>query len=330
MISTSRSIAGRVSTRDTIESHIIQVLEVEPRDIVSDRHKGEDIQQIRAGSRVNRCSFVYMIAAIELRREQEDLFTLDDYVVLMNDLVAKISGCTTYLISFENHWVTIANRIRSLVAIYNPDTKTFAYCHWWNSLTKRFQGLVKEGVAEKSVPSLLANLSFNDRIIHYFIVRSSDNTYEIPEHLKYCRVPGCTGLTFVPGPSNSLFRRVDKIVNSTVLELPVMGFRMVNNIALGWSPGYYRDNAIIDGVQMEAVTDTNPAEQDHGVLQHVDTVNMPIYRPDYDVLEIGKVYNITLDQLVRSRINAGRPIPIQVDRPRKTRGVRDLVCILAE
>lgn len=294
----------------------------------------------------------------EITLYTRDLFTLDDYVVLMNDLVAKISGCTTYLISFENHWVTIANRIRSLVAMYNPDTKTFAYCHWWNSLTKRFQGLVKEGVAEKTVPSLLANLSFNDRIIHYFIVRSSDNTYEIPEHLKYCRVPGCTGLTFVPGPSNSLFRRVDKIVNSTVLEFPVMGFRMVNNIALGWSPGYYRDNAIIDGVQMEAVTDTNPAEQDHGVLQHVDTVNMPIYRSDYDVLEIGKVYTIvayglgvfrckeylcvstecdvrarcskTLDQLVRSRINAGRPIPIQVDRPRKTRGVRDLVCILAE
>ncbi|KAL1925883.1 hypothetical protein VTP01DRAFT_7251 [Rhizomucor pusillus] len=272
----------------------------------------------------------------EITLYTRDLFTLDDYVVLMNDLVAKISGCTTYLISFENHWVRIANRIRSLVAMYNPDTKTFAYCHWWNSLMK----------------------SFNDRIIHYFIVRSSDNTYEIPERLKYCRVPGCTGLTIVPGPSNSLFRRVDKIVNSTVLEFPVMGFRMVNNIALGWSPGYYRDNAIIDGVQMEAVTDTNPAEQDHGVLQHVDTVNMPIYRPDYDVLEIGKVYNIvayglgvfrckeylcvstecdvrarcskTLDQLVRSRINAGRPIPIQVDRPRKTRGVRDLACILAE
>lgn len=42
MVSTSRSIAGRVSTRDTIESHIIQVLEVEPRDIVSDRHKVDD------------------------------------------------------------------------------------------------------------------------------------------------------------------------------------------------------------------------------------------------------------------------------------------------
>lgn len=324
-----------VSTRDIIEDYIVQSLNVDPKDIVQDRHKVGDhcISWLCQTTGVNVVDlrvkiynkFVQMIESTDARSSvgsqlsnfvtnksqrftekllryrdsgmtrfeitlyTKDIFSTEDYVILINDLI-EMSGCPTYEVNFGEHWSMVVQRIRSLVALYDPEKRVFAYCHWWNSLTKRFQGLVKEGIAEKTVPSLLANLSFNDRPIHYFIVRLSNKAYEAVDHLEYRRNAGCTALTIVPGPANSLFPRVDKIVDRKVLAFPIMGFHAVDNITLGWSTGRYRDNGIVDGVQIQAVTDISPEQADRVGLQRLDSVNMSMYRPDYDVLEIDRVY----------------------------------------
>lgn len=178
------------------------------------------------------------------------------------------------------------------------------------------------------------------------------------EHIKYRRNIGCNALTVVPGPANTLFPRIDKIVDRVVLDFPVMGLRTVQNITLGWSTGRYCDYGIIDGVEIYAVRDTYSTQQDNENLQRLDSVNVSIYKADYEVLEKDKIYKIvsygfgvfrgketlcvstecgtharcsrTLYNLLKHRVLQGLPILIRAIKPRKIKGTRDMLCEIAE
>ncbi|KAL1933995.1 hypothetical protein VTP01DRAFT_8085 [Rhizomucor pusillus] len=274
---------GLVSTRDLIESYITQVLEADPSDIVSDRHKVGDhciswlcqttcIVAVDLRVKIYN-KFVQMIESTDARSYigsqlsnfvanksekftakllrykdtgmtrfgitmyARDLFNLEDYVVLMNDLVHKMSRCSTYQISFENHWKSVCQRIRSTVAFYDCENKTFAYCHCWNSLTKRMQGLVKGNISEQHDQSILANFTFNDRPMHYFVVRLVGKEYETVRRSRYIRAEACTFMTFVPSPGNSLVPSKYFIKDRPVLTFGFVGFTTHENITLGWSTG---------------------------------------------------------------------------------------------
>ena len=293
----------------------------------------------------------------------KDLFTLDDYLVLMNDLIEKMSRCLTYQISFENHWKSVCQRIRSTAALYDCENKTFAYCHWWNSLTKRIQGLVKGNVSEQHVASILANFTFNDRPMYYFVVRLVGNKYEIIQRLRYIRAQGCTSMTLVPGPGNSLVPSKYFINNRTVLDFALLGFTTHDNITLGWSDRPLKYGQIIDGVQLVEVdhhdeTENNDQDIRDDTLRFNESVNITIFQADYNVMEPGRQYQIvsygfgtfrnkeylcvstscgvhircskTLDNLLRRRVREGRPVLVRAIKPRKTKGTRDMICELAE
>ncbi|KAL1933519.1 hypothetical protein VTP01DRAFT_7609 [Rhizomucor pusillus] len=346
-----------VSTRDIIESYITQVLEVEPKDIVSDRNQvgdhciswlcqttGATVVDLRAKI-YNK--FVQMIESTEARsrigsqlsnfianRNQRftqkllrykdtgmtrfeitvygtELFSLDDYVVLMNDLVHKMSGCLTYQISFETHWKS---------------------------------GLVKGNISEQHVRSILANFAFNDRPMHYFVVRLVNNEYTTVRQSRYFRAQGCTSMTFVPGPGNSLVPSKYFIKDRPVLSFGLLGFTTQENITLGWCEGQLKHGQIIDGVQLlevvdhgETVRSTQHVRDD--VLHLNESVNMTTFQADYNVMEPGRQYRFTsngfgtfrnkeylcvstscgahvrcsktLDGIVRSRISEGRHILVR-------------------
>lgn len=400
---------GLVSTRDLIESYITQVLEVDPSDIVSDRHKVGDhciswlcqtTGNVAVDLRVKIYNkFVQMIEStdarscigsqlsnfvanksekftakllrykdtgmtrFEITMYARDLFNLEDYVVLMNDLLDKMSRCSTYQISFENHWKSVCQRIRSTVAFYDCENKTFAYCHWWNSLTKRMQGLVKGNISEQHVQSILANFTSNDRPIHYFVVRLVGKEYEIVRRSRYIRAEGCTSMTFVLGPGNSLVPSKYFIKDRPVLTFGFVGFTTHENITIGWSTGPMKYGQTVDGVQLlehpdHAETVNNAQDVGDDALRLSESVNMSIFQADYNVMEPGRQYRIvsygfgsyrgkeylcvstscgiharcsrTLDNLVRSRISQGRHVLVRAIKQQKTKGTRDMICELDE
>ncbi|KAL1925908.1 hypothetical protein VTP01DRAFT_7247 [Rhizomucor pusillus] len=119
----------------------------------------------------------------------------------------------------------------------------------------------------------------------------------------------------------------NKIVDRVVLDFPVMGLRTVQNITLGWSTGRYCDNGIIDGAEIYAVRDTYSTQQDDENLQRLDSVNVSIYKADYEVLEKDKIYKIVSYGFGVFR---GLPILIRAIKPRKIKGTRDMLCEIAE
>ncbi|KAL1925909.1 hypothetical protein VTP01DRAFT_7248 [Rhizomucor pusillus] len=339
---------GLVSTRDLIESYITQVLEVDPSDIVSDRHRVkiyDTFVQMIESTDARSCigSQLSNFVANKSEKFTGKLLRYKDtgMTVLMNDLVHKTSRCSTYQISFENHWKSVGQRIRSTVAFYDCENKTFAYCHWWNSLAKRMQGLVKGNISEQHVQSILANFTFNHRPMHYFFVRLVGKECEIVRRSRYIRAEGCTSMTFVSGPGNSLVLSKYFINDRPVLSFGFVGFTTHENITLGWSTGHMKYGQTVDGVQLlehpdHAETVNNARDVGDDALRLSESVNMSIFQADYNrgkeylcvstSCEIHARGRRTLDNLVRSRISQGRHVLVRVIKQQKTKGTRDMIC----
>lgn len=215
---------------------------------------------------------------------------------LMNDLISKMSDCPTYELSFKNHWISIVERLQSMVALYDPQEKIFAYCHWWNSLTKRKQGLFRENIKDAYVISLLSNFGFNDRPIHYFQVSRVEDRYETSEYVEYRRTPGCTAITFVPGISNGLFPSRHAIRDRSVLAFPVMGLVSTGNVTIGWPETQLRPGQQVAEINTingseEGIEGTDEHERDsNDTLVRSLQINTRMYRADYEALESDTEY----------------------------------------
>ncbi|OAQ27923.1 hypothetical protein K457DRAFT_20927 [Linnemannia elongata AG-77] len=133
---------------------------------------------------------------LELTFYGSTLLSLKEYKAHLEDARDLLSTYPVYDYSYEEMWKQRADCIQSMVAVYMPVKKVFAYCHWWNSVTSKKYGYMWKNVGSKLVPLLLANYSFNDRPIHYIKVKVDDaGEVEIISEKVYEREPGCTAMT---------------------------------------------------------------------------------------------------------------------------------------
>ncbi|KAL1929821.1 hypothetical protein VTP01DRAFT_975 [Rhizomucor pusillus] len=165
------------------------------------------------------------------------------------------------------------------------------------AVSDTLMGLLKGNVSEQDVRSILANFTFNDRPMHYFVVRLVNNEYTTVRQSRYFRAQGSTYMTFVPGPGNSLVPSKYFIKDRPVLSSGLLGFTSQVNITLGWCDGQLKHGQIIDGVQLLEVVDhgeTVRSTQDvrDDVLHLNESVNMTTFQADYNVMESDRQYRI--------------------------------------
>ncbi|KAF9966680.1 hypothetical protein BGZ73_000919 [Actinomortierella ambigua] len=151
----------------------------------------------------------------------------------MQELLAMMQECPTVSVSYTQQWSSLAAYIKDVVAIYVAKRKTFAYCHWWNSVTGKKYGSAKGKVGRDEVQGLLANYSFNDRKIHYFVVDADRNKVKVLSEKIFKRLEGSTAMTLVAGGSKGLYPS-KKNHRTPVLDFADVGIVSVNNITIGW------------------------------------------------------------------------------------------------
>jgi hypothetical protein len=231
---------------------------------------------------------------IELSVYGSTLFAPISYEDAMNDLLDKLDACPTFNVSLFDQWHKVADTLSQVAAVYIEETETFAYCHWWNSLTKQMQGLCKQHVSKDKLECLLANFSFNDRVIHCFHLEGDGTT--IIKHERYQRAAGCIAMTLVPGLSNSLFPSRSRLQIKDIMFADI-GLDIYKNIHIEW-PSNRLDKSVdkclapliqvsADSFDMESLQNALPVS-----LTHIHSPQVSIYRADYLCLIVNATYRV--------------------------------------
>jgi hypothetical protein len=231
---------------------------------------------------------------IELSIYGSILFHSTSYTKAMNNVLNNLARCPTFKVPLREQWHMVADKLTQVIAVYIEESSTFAYCHWWNSLTKRKQGICKKIKAEH-LKCHLANFSFNDRTIHCFYLKQigSGSSYEILKHERYMRAVGCTEMTLVPGVSNSLFPSRARLPNAIMFA--DVGLDAYQNVYIDW-PAHRLENSIDRCIAplIEIVDSTfSMASLQDALLPSLEVISSPqssSYRADVSCLVEGATY----------------------------------------
>ena len=277
------------------------------------------------------------------------------YAKIMASVLDYLKPCPAFRVSFDKQWEALASRITQMVAVYIPETQTFAYCHWWNSLTKRMQGITKTKITTADVKLHLANFSFNDRPIHYLVVKQKgEKEYEVTKHTIYKRAKGCTAITLVPGIAESL-SPYRKDLDQRALEFREVGITSAQNITLEWPMSRLRRDRDDKLAQIVRCKDKATTKDDaNSPLVCLQKVQMSLYKADYTSMTVGKAYTVVaygsgdfrgkhylclklqggifvrcspgMEEVVYPRLESHGRFGIRVTRVKKVRGERDVEC----
>jgi hypothetical protein len=224
---------------------------------------------------------------LELTFYGPNLLTIIEYQKHMKKAQELLSDCTTFQCSFEAQWVQRAANIASMVAVYFPKKKIFAYCHWWNSLTSKKCGYQWK-VAAANVSKLLANYSFNDRPIHY--MECDINHEEKPvviKQVKYMREPGCTAITLVAGDGKGMYPSRDNCAEG-VKKFSDVGIVEVANINIAWPKKRHNKQSANIAELVEADDDN----EDDEYIKNIKITRTSSYLAAYSALEPKTKYTI--------------------------------------
>jgi hypothetical protein len=233
---------------------------------------------------------------IEMSIYGSTLFHPTSYERAMDDMLSKLARCPTFKVPLREQWHMIVDKLTQVTAVYIEETSTFAYCHWWNSLTKRKQGICRDIKAD-DLQCHLANFSFNDRTTHCFYIKQigSSSSYVTIKHEQYMRAAGCTEMTLVPGKSNTLFPSRYYLPNAIMFA--DVGLDVYNNVRIDW-PSNRLDMtaskcvAHLVRIDEEAFDMTSIREALLPSLEVVDSPQGSAYRSDYSCLVIGTTYRV--------------------------------------
>ncbi|KAL1932984.1 hypothetical protein VTP01DRAFT_8662 [Rhizomucor pusillus] len=176
------------------------------------------------------------MSRIEITFYSSTVYDASEYELIIHQTLEWMSRCPTFEISFEHQWRALTKEIRRFFAVYVRDTRVFAYCHWWNSITGKKQGMSRSNIDQKEVIPLLSNFSFNHRPIHFLtLTTASDEVleyahYELIHYRCYTRVT--SGMTLVPALNNSLYPYPSAI--PTVPSFEPIGLVESNGIRIEW------------------------------------------------------------------------------------------------
>jgi len=236
---------------------------------------------------------------IELTVYGSTLFAPISYENAMNALLDDLQACPTYCVPLYDQWHMIVDRLSQVAAVYIEETETFAYCHWWNSLTKQMQGLCKTHVSRDKLECLLSNFSFNDRPIHCFFLQISDKSngsYDVIKHERYQRASGCRSMTLVPGLSNSLFPSRSRLQIKDIMFNDI-GLDIYKNVYIEW-PNNRLEKTVDRCLAPLILLNESPFSMmslQNALPVSLVAVNSPqasSYRADYACLTIGATYTV--------------------------------------
>jgi hypothetical protein len=243
---------------------------------------------------------------IEVSILTSTLFSLELYKEALDRLtMIDLAGCPTYKVSLQDQWNLIVDKLTQVVAVYVRNTRTFAYCHWWNSLTKRKQGVSSDNVSTELLECILANYSFNDRITHCFHIETDNKSYSILKHDRYKRVDGSTAMTLVPGSKNALFPSRSRLVKENVMFKEV-GMDIYKNIYIEWPTTRFDkerkprlaeliriNDSCEDSGRFDMSKMQNTLPSDRNLLIRLDGIKSSVSKPDYKALEANVIYTVT-------------------------------------
>jgi len=216
---------------------------------------------------------------IELCIDYPKIQNRDKYVEIMNSFLELINNARTYVQSFENHWKLLVDKVckREVIMIYDEVNMLFGYCHWFNKLTGKIQGIIKRGICKDELEMLISNQSFDKRITRIFFVK--ENMWKSYKRTKY-------GVTLVPGPRSSLYPR------SAVNLYPKKGFISYNGMSIGVGT-ITRNVSKFYAVGHNSIEEIDNGHSVCGFTYKAEIVNQRIYKPDYSTLEEGMIYKVS-------------------------------------
>jgi hypothetical protein len=175
-----------------------------------------------------------------------------------------------------------------MVAVHFPKEKCFAYSHWWNSITSKKYGYMWQNVSPKVVPLLLANYSFNDRPIYYFVATVGENgRASVEKKVVYERLPGCSAKTLVPGPSKGMFPYRNALEDG-VQKFSKVGIVEIKNIIIAWPKRHYDNRSPPLAVIVEKAVEG----EENDTVKHLTSIHPSAYTADYNILSTGEEYTI--------------------------------------
>jgi hypothetical protein len=281
----------RKNIRYKVYNKFVQILEsAEVRKSLGSRLEDLVEKETAFGRRVKKYK-KHGYSRIELTFEGSSLTSLQSYQDEMDETKNFLKECKTFKCSFESQWQERAKCITSMAAVYFPEEKVFAYCHWWNCVTSKKYGYMwKEFKKPELIPLLLANFSFNNRPI-YFVeghveeVNGKDEVI-LGEIRTFKREPGCTAITLVAGSQKGMFPSRDASSN-VIRKFRHVGIVEVDNISIAWPKRVHnRYSAPLADIfeYDEDTVDTN--------VLHLKTIHVSMYTAADQILEPDEEYTI--------------------------------------
>jgi len=225
----------------------------------------------------------YGLTRVEIKIYSQCIYDIKSYVSMMYDLLDLLEGCTIYSTSFENQWRALVDEVydKKVLMVYDKSSKIFSYCHWYNSLTNRRQGIIKENIDMDDVKGLVANYSFNGRVTRYIEIDGDGRrTEQLLSRLQ-------KNITIVPGPKNSLYPSIDKMSLGTLLPFEVMGIVDYRGMHIGWPRRIARSSVSLS--EMGIVEEGICTER---LVRRINNPNRVEYRVSHIVLNCDSVYKI--------------------------------------
>jgi hypothetical protein len=207
-------------------------------------------------------------------------FDIDYFLEIFNATKNFLEGCTFYKTSLKYQWKQLVKRIHKdkVIMIYLKEKKTFAYCHWWNSITGKIQGGIAKGVSDEELPALIVNFSFNSMTSKLITVENQEITvYE------YRRTSDA--ITLIPGPKGGLHPGIRAELNPH--EVGIVDYRGIN---IGWpSTRIYKDSSPLAGIERIDNNDRLEDLYDHHVSHYIIGYNILTYGSQYKVIARGEI-----------------------------------------
>ncbi|KAL1926308.1 hypothetical protein VTP01DRAFT_6005 [Rhizomucor pusillus] len=228
------------------------------------------------------------------------VYDASEYELIIHQTLERMSRCPTFEISFERQWRAVTEEIRRFFAVYIRDTRTSAYCNWWNSITGKKQGMSRSNIEEKDVIPLLSNFSFNNRPVHCLTLTTTaseeDHAYAQYELIHYrCYNRETLEMTLIPALNNSLYPFRWAIPNVPSFES--IGLVESNDIMIEWpwdclfKASNVREASVISTIRrvhpaMDSIDFRRERQSNDGRLFVMENYLGPSdYRPDYKILE---------------------------------------------
>lgn len=231
----------------------------------------------------------YGLTRVEITVYTDEIFLCEEYENLMDETIGLLSGCKIYITPFEEQWKALVENITNVVTMYDAENEKFQYCHWYNSITGKMQGCIKENVKQKNVYTLIANYSFNDRLVYYYEVKlNKDKSYFIVKEEVFMRENGCESITLVPGPQQGLYPSYEGVERQH-LTFEDVSLINHNNIIINWPKNRINNRS----KPLAKIKEYNTkSTKDETVLDDISSMPKSVYRSGYNILKEHTNYDI--------------------------------------